>query len=364
MPFTGERLTSGISGQTEIEHLHRYLLARHLSRNKKVVDVASGEGYGAALLAQVASSVVGIEIAAEAVRHATASYRRPNLHFAQGDARSMPVANRSADLVVSFETIEHFVEHEAFLAEIRRVLRPDGTLVISTPDQENYSPTDTPANPFHMRELAKEEFSANLEKFFKHVHLLRQRPLIGSVLLPSSPYSEHISFERRGDHIECSIGLPRPQYLVAVASDQPPHSLPCSLYIDTSQIDNLVNTDGHMARAALEAARSEADALHQELRADREAHTAARDAFAVELAAAHAQASELKQQLHASRASAAALERGCERAEGAGIAARRQLAECRERASRQELLLAATLSSTSWRVTAPLRALVHSLRGR
>jgi hypothetical protein len=278
----------------------------------------------------------------------------------------MPVADKSADVVVSFETIEHFIEHEAFLAEILRILRPDGMLIISTPDQENYSPVNTPANPFHVRELTKQEFAANLGKCFRYVHLLRQRPMIGSVMLPSSPNPEQVplSFERRGDHIECSTGLPRAQYTVAVASDQPLQSLPCTLYIESSQLDHPANADEELAATALAVARSEAGALRQERRADREAHTAAREVFAAEIAAAHTQVSDLKQELQHSRAAAAALERACERAEGAGIAARQQLAECRERASRQELLLAATLSSTSWRVTAPLRALVRSVRRR
>ena len=85
MPFTAARLTSALLGQTEIEHLHRYLLARRLCRHKDVIDVASGEGYGSALLAQAVASVIGIEIAADAVEHAATSYRRTNLRFLRGE---------------------------------------------------------------------------------------------------------------------------------------------------------------------------------------------------------------------------------------------------------------------------------------
>src|SRR5271168_673674 len=85
MAFTGERLTSDYGGQTQIEHLHRYLLAREWCRGKDVLDVASGEGYGTALLAQVARSAVGVEIAPDAVAHATSSYTRENLNYVQGD---------------------------------------------------------------------------------------------------------------------------------------------------------------------------------------------------------------------------------------------------------------------------------------
>ncbi len=60
-PFTGERLTTAVGGQVQVEHYHRYLFARGFVAGLDVLDVASGEGYGSALLAQVARSVVGIE---------------------------------------------------------------------------------------------------------------------------------------------------------------------------------------------------------------------------------------------------------------------------------------------------------------
>ena len=87
-PFTGERLTSAVDGQVQIEHYHRYLFARALVRDLDVLDVASGEGYGAALLAQVARSVVGVDYSRPTVRSATANFPRPNLRFLQADARA------------------------------------------------------------------------------------------------------------------------------------------------------------------------------------------------------------------------------------------------------------------------------------
>ena len=78
LEWTGERFTTATYGQVEIEHLHRYFLARDLCRGLDVMDVASGEGYGTALLAQTARSVIGVEISEEAVAHATSSYKSPN----------------------------------------------------------------------------------------------------------------------------------------------------------------------------------------------------------------------------------------------------------------------------------------------
>ncbi|MFC7552845.1 class I SAM-dependent methyltransferase [Pseudoroseomonas wenyumeiae] len=117
-------MTGAIQGQIEIEHLHRYFLAREASRGLDVLDIASGEGYGSALLAQVARSVIGVDVAEGAVDYAQQNYKRDNLRFLHGDGRAIPVADASVDVVVSFETLEHLYEQDMFLAECRRVLRP------------------------------------------------------------------------------------------------------------------------------------------------------------------------------------------------------------------------------------------------
>jgi SAM-dependent methyltransferase len=240
LPFTGERFTSATSGQIAIEHLHRYFLARELSRGKDVLDVAAGEGYGSAMIAQVAKSVVGVEIDAETVAHAARAYDRPNLKFTQGDARAIPLEAASVDIVVSFETIEHLYEQEVFIAEVRRVLRPDGVFIVSTPDRDVYSPTDSPANPFHVRELTVSEFERALRGQFSHVDCLLQRTMLGSALLPSrgvAATEPALTFERRGDdHFELSVGLPRAMYAVALASARPIALPAASLYIETGGI--------------------------------------------------------------------------------------------------------------------------------
>lgn len=238
LTWTGERLTGGAGAQVEIEHLHRYLLARQIARGLDVIDVASGEGYGSAFLAQTARSVLGIELDSAAVDHAVRSYHGSNLRFLQGDARSLPADDASADLVVSFETIEHFHEHETFLAEVCRVLRPGGRLLISSPDRDTYTPAGSPANPFHVHELTRNEFAALLGRFFGNVQLQGQRTIVGSVLISESQNAAgHLSFERRADRFESSNGLPRPVYLVALASDDSSYAFPESLFLETSAID-------------------------------------------------------------------------------------------------------------------------------
>ena len=241
LEWTGERLAPGAGKQTEVEHLHRYLYARTLCRGLDVLDVASGEGYGSRLLAQVARSVVGIELDADTVAHAAAAYAAPNLRFQQGDARRLPLPDQAVDAVVSFETLEHFYEHDLFMAEVRRVLRPAGRLIISSPEADVYSPAGQPANPYHVRELTRAGFAALLGQSFGHVVMLGQRPMLGSTLVAegaSSETAQTLTYERRGEHMfEASEGLPRPVYLLAVASAAPLPDVGGSLYFDSHLVE-------------------------------------------------------------------------------------------------------------------------------
>ena len=237
-PFTGERLTTAIGGQIEIEHYHRYLFARALVPGLDVLDVASGEGYGSALLAQVARSVVGVEYSGPTVQGAVGNFVRANLRYLRADARALPLADACVDAVVSFETIEHFGRQDDFLREVRRVLRPDGRFIVSTPDRDVYSPAGSAANPFHVHELSRLEFAALLRGTFRHVKVMQQRALIGSALLAEAgSTAPPLVFDRRGEaHFEACIGLPRAPYLIAVASDREPPPLPPSLYIDRGDV--------------------------------------------------------------------------------------------------------------------------------
>ncbi|MFC5552827.1 class I SAM-dependent methyltransferase [Methylobacterium iners] len=233
-------MTSAVSGQIEIEHLHRYFLARQLCRGRDVIDVASGEGYGSALLAQTASSVTGIEIDQKAVDHANVNYRNSNLRYLHGDARKLPISDSCADVVVSFETIEHVGDQISFLQEVKRVLRPGGFFVVSSPNRDVYSPANSAANPFHVCELTPDEFADTLAGHFANVRLLFQRPLVGSALIYrdlSKSACEWMTFERRGNsHFEASNSVPRSPYVVAIGSDGDLPLAPASIYIHTDEV--------------------------------------------------------------------------------------------------------------------------------
>jgi SAM-dependent methyltransferase len=282
-PFTGERLTTAVGGQVQIEHYHRYLFARAFVADLDVLDVASGEGYGSALLAQVARSVIGAECSGPTVAAAARNFPRPNLFFLQSDARALPLANGSIDIVVSFETIEHLDRQTDFLQEVHRVLRPTGRFIVSTPDRDIYSPAGSAANPYHVHELSAGEFAALLHASFRNVAVLRQRALIGSALLADTASSASpLVFDRRGDtHFEACIGIPRAPYLIAIASDGELPAPPPSLYISRGDLDTdlisamtlarqVQETQAQLAQATANLAQAAANLEEMTQRAERE----------------------------------------------------------------------------------------------
>jgi GT2 family glycosyltransferase/glycosyltransferase involved in cell wall biosynthesis/SAM-dependent methyltransferase len=215
---TGERFIPGeMTGDIELEHIHRYRFAAQLVVKKTVLDIASGDGYGSAYLAQTARRVIGVDISAPAVEAARRHYQRPNLEFLEGSCSRIPLDDATVDVVVSFETIEHHAEHDAMMVEIKRVLRPRGFLIISTPDKLEYSDKPAFRNPFHVKELYREDFLSLLKAHFKTVRMFGQRVLEASALFGDRSSSGLLFGDLDAGAITYP-NLPSPRYLLAVAS--------------------------------------------------------------------------------------------------------------------------------------------------
>lgn len=227
---TGERVMTDNRTHTAAEHLHRYAIARQFVQGRTVLDIASGEGYGASLLASQAAFVYGVDVSSEAAAHAALKYRRENLRYLQGSATAIPLEDATVDLVVSFETIEHLREHDEMMAEIRRVLRPNGTLIMSSPDKRNYSDLTGYDNPFHLRELYSQEFQALIQKYFPYACFLLQRISYGSLVTPELPATGFVEYRGGFDVINAYAGLQQAVYNIAIASDQPVSEMPTSFW--------------------------------------------------------------------------------------------------------------------------------------
>jgi GT2 family glycosyltransferase/ubiquinone/menaquinone biosynthesis C-methylase UbiE len=227
--FTGERYIPTIGGNIALEHWHRYLAAKHLVEGKDVLDIACGDGYGSFVLAETAKSVVGVDINQESIIAAQENYFKSNLTFMEGNCDAVPLGDGSVDCVISFETLEHHNQHEEMLKEIKRVLRPSGLLVLSTPDRCIYSEKLGICNEFHVRELNREELESLLKRYFSYYSILGQRIIYGSALFGEASNVPIITYDISRMNSASVTGLKQPTYLFAIASDLELPSVPNSV---------------------------------------------------------------------------------------------------------------------------------------
>lgn len=222
LDFTGERFTPECIREIRYEHFHRYALAAEWVKGLKVLDAACGEGYGSHLLSARAAHVSGIDVSNDAIAHAQSRYSAANLEFIVADCCATPFVDQSFDCVISFETLEHLQDQQSLLAEFRRVLKPGGFLVISTPDKAVYSDKLGNENPFHVKELYRDEFTKLLGGQFSEVQLLGQKLGFHSMIWPLQQSSDRQYYlqQESGTAIE-SLQQPsnEPVYLLAICAN-------------------------------------------------------------------------------------------------------------------------------------------------
>jgi SAM-dependent methyltransferase len=163
LPLTGERTVPGIPEENYWFRRHEaaYLaLAPHCA-GATVLEAGCGEGYGADLLAGIARHVIALDYDRLTAEHVRRVY--PRVAAVRGNLATLPLADASVDVVANLQVIEHLWDQAGFLTECRRVLRPGGRLLITTPNRITFSPgRDTPLNPFHTRELSPSELDCLL----------------------------------------------------------------------------------------------------------------------------------------------------------------------------------------------------------
>ena len=190
LAFTGERFTPECVREMYYEHYARYAMAASVirqfsertGRKPRVLDAACGEGYGSQLLAPLSETVLGLDVDIEAIQHARARYIEVNMSFQTANVADLKLEAGSFDIITSFETLEHLNAQDEMLAGFKRVLAPDGLLLLSSPDKHAYSDLTGYQNPFHVRELYRHEFEALLRRYFSEFRLFGQRLLFQSAI--------------------------------------------------------------------------------------------------------------------------------------------------------------------------------------
>jgi ubiquinone/menaquinone biosynthesis C-methylase UbiE len=237
--WTGERLETHVFNDNTLEHLHRYGVAMQFAQGKVVLDIASGEGYGSNLLSTVASQVTGVDISFDAVKHANGKYKSSNLRFTQGSADKIPLNDGTVDVVVSFETIEHHDKHHEMFKEIKRVLKKDGVLIMSSPNKLHYTDKSGYVNPFHVKELYEDEFKQLVNTYFTFATFLHQQTFFGSLLFSDEGSKQFKEFTGDYSTINMENGFSS-LYLLVVASDVVKHDVSTSIFKDSVVIKSLI----------------------------------------------------------------------------------------------------------------------------
>lgn len=206
-----ERFILNSESKTNIiynEHLIRYNLASGFVKGKDVLDVACGSGFGAKILAKAgARKIVAVDIDKETIKKAKKDNSLDNIIYKEGNTESLNEGDNSFDIISSFETIEHLKNPDKYLNELKRVVREEGIVFISTPNKEVFREK----NPFHFKEFEKQEFISFLKSYFKSVLILEQANGLASCIKGE---------KRRKESILAGSEFGKPLYFIAVCSNK------------------------------------------------------------------------------------------------------------------------------------------------
>jgi 2-polyprenyl-3-methyl-5-hydroxy-6-metoxy-1,4-benzoquinol methylase len=167
LSLTGERTLPDIPEENYWFRRHLVVYEWIAARvgGMRVIDMASGEGYGTDLLASAAASVVGVDANPQAHEHARLRYVRANLRF---ERALIETFDEPAEAIVCLQTIEHIEDPDALLSHFRSLA---GVVYVSTPNVLTLAPkgAERSDNPWHVREYRAEEFRALCGRHFGEV---------------------------------------------------------------------------------------------------------------------------------------------------------------------------------------------------
>lgn len=136
-------------------HLFSYLHVARDIAGKTVLDLGCNNGYGTDAIAGYAGRVIGLDVSPNAISDATRRFARPNVEFKLYDGKRIPFDDNTFDAIVSFQVIEHVYDVEGYLSQCRRVLKPGGKAIFTTPNADvRLDPGMAPWNPYHLTEYS------------------------------------------------------------------------------------------------------------------------------------------------------------------------------------------------------------------
>lgn len=154
-------------------HTPAYVSASSLTENKKVLDLGCNTGYGTEILFKSSNNIIGVDVSERAILSAKNKYSHLGINFQLIDGVQLPFNDNEFDVIVSFQVIEHIVDYEKYMNELKRVLKPQGIVIFTTPNALlRLDPGMKPWNKFHVREFNHSELKSLLKTFFPQVSIL------------------------------------------------------------------------------------------------------------------------------------------------------------------------------------------------
>jgi len=195
--------TEGGSGRKESgEEAVRYRWVAEFLKGVDVLDVGCGHGNGSYFFTEHgARSVLGIDSDSKAIRYANRKYHRDNLRFELMDATKITLPPESFDAAVSLEVIEHLTNPLAMLRGIHSTLKPDGILVLSTPNKyhtETSYEDGKSCDPYHVKDYYPNELCDMLNDLFRINAIYGEfRVVADNERITYDRYVEHCTVPRR-----------------------------------------------------------------------------------------------------------------------------------------------------------------------
>lgn len=192
---TGERHIPVQAGEdmslANVDHMIRYAFVAPFVKEKRVLDISCGTGYGTQFIAlQGASDVIGVDVDEAAIQFASKFYNHPCVRYLQSDAHNVRQLEDAAfDVIVSFETIEHLPQPRQFLVELRRLLKPGGQIFLSCPNDYRVSPW---ISQFHLHKFRFLEFRDLFLSVFGEAVFLGQHLVVASCIFKPSASSAKV----------------------------------------------------------------------------------------------------------------------------------------------------------------------------
>lgn len=199
-----------------------YRFARRYVEGRSVADLGwTGVGYGTHLLAETAESVTGLCNSREAVETASEVYAAPNVEYRRTSLPDLPFPADSFDVVVALGVIENLEHQESLLASIKHVLKPGGTLVLSTPDKQAHSNERNQRDSARVGEMYVPELREMLLRHFAGMAVYRQGAVSGGMVFSESggvatPAVENTEFTLANPSFD--TGPPAADHVIAVCT--------------------------------------------------------------------------------------------------------------------------------------------------